>query len=277
MSRLWPDRLLLSLAPGAVALARVSRGPRPRLLDQQRIECDPACGAEPWQGAIAALEAAVAPLRRERLRVTAVLSNHFVRYAVVPYDAAAATPEEESALARFQFRKIHGERSDRWEIRVGTAPRGAPRLASAVDGALIEALRGQFPRQGTVRLVSAQPWLMSVFNLWSRRAAHDAWLLLVEPGRACCARFEARGGFRAVQSVRGEFRSAEDWAALMEREALRAGVGAAADAVVMRADGGDAPVNARALAWTFNGLMPPVLTGYQPLEHAGLAMALSAR
>ena len=276
MSRLWPDRLLVSLAPAAVAAVRVTGRLRPRLADRQVRPCDPDHGAEPWQGALAALDSAIDPLRGTPLRVTVVLSNHFVRYAVVPHDAGARTPDDQLALAAFQFRKIHGERAGAWTVRVAAVRPGLPGLASAVDTALIEALRARFLRRGAARLASVQPWLMAAFNLWSGRPERDAWLLLVEAGRACCLRFESKYGMRTVQNVRGEFSAPDDWAELLERAALRAGANASAKAFVMCADRVAAPA-ATGTAWSFSALAPRAMSGFLPLEHAALSMALSAR
>ena len=71
----------------------------------------------------------------------------------------ARSPREELALARFHFAKVHGERANGWDIRVGAGARGAPRLASAVDAGLIEALRARFPAAGkaAARLGAALP------------------------------------------------------------------------------------------------------------------------
>ena len=275
MSRLWPDRLLVSLEPAAVALARVTGGLKPRLVSKRVIECDPAFGAELWQGAVAALASALQALSGERLRATVVLSNHFVRYILVPFDAGARSPREQLALARFHFAKVYGERANGWDIRVGAGGRGEPRLASALDAGLMDALRARFPRQGKARLVSVQPYLMSAFNLWGRGLARDAWLLLVEPNRACCARVTARGSWQAVQSTRGEFPAADDWAQLLEREGLRSGASPAASTVLVHVPGGGAPVRAETRQWKFTGVTLPALPGYSPLEDGRLALALS--
>ena len=82
---------------------------------------------EPWRGALDDFRLKAAALRR-RVDVSVVLSNHFVRYALLP-PQDAVTPEEELALARFQFTKIHGERVKSWEVRV------CERLACAIDSA----------------------------------------------------------------------------------------------------------------------------------------------
>lgn len=277
MLRLWRDRLLVSLAPDSVALVRIAVGLRPRIIAKQVFECDPAFGAEPWQGAAAALAAAAEPLRGERMNATVVLSNHFVRYAIVPFDAALANPEEELALARFHFARIYGERAKSWDIRLGEAPHGAPRLASAVDAGVIQAIRAYFPRTGKARLVSVQPYLMSAFNRWrSSMAKEDSWLLLVEPQRACLALVAARK-WAAVQTLRGEHPAPEDWAALLDRQQLRTDIEPGLHTVQVHAPAGWKSVSSEAHGWKFIGLTLPPLAGFLPLEDGRLAMALTAR
>jgi hypothetical protein len=274
---LWRDRLLVSLEPGAVALVRVARGLRPRVVAKQSFECDPAFGAEPWQGALATLATAAEPLRRERLDVTVVLSNHFVRYAIVKPDASLSGPEEQLGLARFQFGRIFGERAKGWDIRLSDAPRGAPRLASAVDAALVPAIGACFPQEGNARLVSVQPYLMSAFNCWRGHVTDaDAWLLLVEPERVCLALWAA-GKWVAVQTLRGEHPGAEGLAALLDRQRLRAEIEAAPRDVHIHAPAGGKVAAREAGGWNLRGLALPSVEGFVPREDARFAMALTAR
>jgi hypothetical protein len=144
-----------------------------------------------------------------------VLSNHFVRYLLVPWSDAVRGEEEEQAYLRHHFKKIHGDRANDWVLRSSEARRGAPRLASAIDAALLEALKASFPKGGKARLVSVQPALMAAFN-HHRGAipASGAWLALAEPDRACVA-LHAGGEWRAVQNGKGA------WLALLERERYR--------------------------------------------------------
>jgi hypothetical protein len=277
VSRLLRDRLLVSLAPGAVALARAARGLRPCIDSKHVIECDPAFGAEPWQGAADTLAKAIEPIRDERVDVTVVLSNHFARYAVVPSDTAITSLDEELALARFHFTKIYGERARNWDVRTGNGRHGAPRIASAVDAALIQAVRACFPGNGKARLVSVQPYLMSAFNLWrDTMAKEDAWLLLVEPQRACLALI-ADGAWSTVQASNGEFPAPEDWALLLDRQQLRTGAASASRTVLVHAPDSRRTVSIETGGWKFVGLAPQPVDGFLPLEDRPLAMALTAR
>lgn len=277
MSRLWRDRLLVALAPGAVALLRIAGGLRPRVIAKHAVDCDPAFGAEPWQGAIAALAEATGPLRAERLDATVVLSNHFVRYAIVKTDAALTDREEQLALARFHFARIYGERAKSWDVRLGAGARGEQRVASAVDAGLIPAIGACFPRQGKARLVSVQPYLMSAFNQWrGAMAKEDGWLLLVEPQRVCLALVAARQ-WASVQTLRGEYPGTEDWAALLDRQQLRAGTEPAPRSAHVHAPAGGKAVPGEAHGWKLFGLTLPPLAGFAPLDDARYAMALTAQ
>ncbi|HEX6529500.1 MAG TPA: hypothetical protein VF004_06760 [Burkholderiales bacterium] len=152
MSLLWPERLTFALEAGEGALQELARK--------------------------------AAALRR-RADVTVVLSNHYVRYAVVPGGGAAGA-EEEIALARFHFTKIHGERAKEWEVRVSDG------LACAIDAALLHEIKAVF--KGKARLVSVQPYLMHAYNGARRRIPREgAWLVLAEKGRTCLARLAAHG------------------------------------------------------------------------------------
>jgi hypothetical protein len=201
---LWPERAVLTFSPPQHA----------------------AGDGEPWQGALEELGQEVAALRR-RVDVTVVLSNHFVRYAVLPEEGGAATPDEELALARFQFAKIHGERARAWEVRVSPRDGGA-QLACAIDTALLEGIKREFLANKNAKLVSVQPALMAAFNLLRPRIPREgAWLLLAERGRTCLARLAPKG-WASVHN--GRETDADE---LLERERSRAS-GEALPAVVLR-------------------------------------------
>lgn len=174
MSLLWPERLAVSLEPHRLAVG------------DRVIDVDPAYGSEPWHGVLEAFRREALAWRS--LRVSVVLSNRFARFAVVPRWAEAASPEEELALARFHFLKVHGERAKSWEVRMASA--GAEtQLACAIDAGLLEGLKDCLPR-----LVSVQPYLICAFNAWRRYIPrHGAWLMLEESDRVCVARIGAHG------------------------------------------------------------------------------------
>jgi len=272
--RLSRDRLLVSLAPSEVALVRVQGRLHPHMTDKSFLSCDPQFGREPWEGAAAALEGAAKALRARPLDVTVVLSSHFVRYATLPWSDALDSVQEELAYAQHGFTRIYGERAKGWTLRIADAPAGAPRLASAVDSALIEALRGCFPKGAKAKLVSVQPYFMSAVNRWRGEIpAQGAWFLLVEPERACLA-LHAKGRWQAVQSVKGRFEAPEDWVALVERERLRIDSDSP-ETLLVRSEAASRAWP-KISGWSLRALTLPALKGYRPLEDGRYALALAA-
>ena len=212
MSRLSKDRLLIGLAPAEMTVLRLRGVLKEKPIEKASVACDPAFGNEPWQGALAALKSLQIA---ERCNVTVVLSNHFVRYAIVPWSNALGTAAEETAYIRHHFAKIHGERAKAWSLRATQSAADAPRLASAIDSALLAAMREALQEKPLARLISVQPQLMSKFNEWRKAIpAGGAWLVLAEPDRACVA-LHAEGRWRSVQNGKGA------WRALLDRERHR--------------------------------------------------------
>ena len=196
MSRLWPERLTAILDPHRVMVGR------------RMVDADAAYGTESWHGALHALQQELFS-RKERLDVSVILSNHFVRYAIVPPKNGAASADEELALARFHFARIHGERAKTWEVRL------SGEVACAIDISLLKSLKDCF--SGKARLVSVQPYLMHAYNQWRPRIPREgAWLVLAESERVCLARL-APQGWASVHNGRDA-----DWQQALERERSRA-------------------------------------------------------
>lgn len=276
MSRLWPDRLLVSLEPAAVRWVRLTGIRRRRIAEKRTLDADPGFGTEPWRGALEALRRQAGEWRREALRVTVVLSNCFVRYALVPAPGASGR-DEALALARFQFAKIHGGRARDWEVRLTQSRIGASLPACAIDKELLTALEACFPRSARPRLVSVQPYLMSAFNHWrDRMPKAGGWLLLTEP-HGVCAALHAGGEWRAIRTVRTTACTPADLEALLERERYGAGVDPVPHTVLLRADHGVRAALEALLGSAVTRLEISPLPGLFPDEIERYALGLSAR
>ncbi len=146
-------------------------------------------------------------------RVTYVLPNALVRYAVVPWSDGLASPDEEAAYVRHHFARVHGERAKAWVVRASPERRGRPRLCSAVDRETIESVKKSFAGK-KARLVSIQPALMAAFNRVRKDIPREgAWLVMTDGERSCVALYS--DGWRSVQNARGP------WRELLERERHR--------------------------------------------------------
>jgi len=118
----------------------------------------------------------------DRAELAIVLSNHFVRYAVLPWSSALKTEAEWAAYAQHAFVSIYGSGAANWRISLGRRSPGKSRVASAIDATLLCSL------QGLPGVVSVKPYLVSAFN--ARRSAFDgepAWFVLQERGRVTLA------------------------------------------------------------------------------------------
>ncbi len=276
MSLSWRERLLVSLAPGDVSWLRLAGPFRPKLIGKGIVAVESGYGTRPWDGAIAALRAETARWSRDRLSVRIVLSNHFVRYALVPPSNDVSGHDEELALARFHFNKIHGESSRHWDVRLSPGRAGAPRLACATDSALLDALRQSFPAGGRPQLASVQPLLMSVYNSGgSAMPGTGAWIVMAEPERACVALLKG-GQWHAVQNVKGRYADADAWIALVERERWRVTLDAVPDTLLVHAAQGSALPQRTHGAWKVRAIEARWPVGLLPSRDGAFIRALSA-
>lgn len=223
MSLLWPEQIRIVLHPTQVALLRLANGRSRRILTKQIVSCIPGLnGTPPWRSALHALEAALPEFCTKKAEATVVLSNHFVRYALISHSDQVTTAEEEQALIQHHFTRIYGTASAHWHLSISSAARPDwPRLACAVDQELIEALRALFPSRKPV-LRSIQPYLMAAFNQYRNRFPASTWLALVEDGVLCLARLEDKQ-WRVIKCIKIGDDWRRDLAIQLEREKFISG------------------------------------------------------
>jgi len=197
---LWRDHLRIGLGSKWLALAGYRHGLRPTLARKEIIAVESADDSVPWQAGVDALPTALALAGPRRVDVTVVLSNHYVRYALLPWSATLKTQAEWLALARHRFSSVHGPAAEEWIIRISETGRESPRIACAIDRALLTALEERI--SGPASLVSVQPYLMAAFNRM-RPVIGDAscWLVVEEPGRLTLALIQ-RGEWYAIRGRR---------------------------------------------------------------------------
>lgn len=200
MSRLWPDELGVHLAPRRLCLVRTRRGLRRSVVREQSRPVEPG-GPGGWEGALAALEAELALPDWVGVGVRVVLSDHWVRYAVVPYAAELGSAEEREAHARELLASAYGDAVTGWTLCVSDSPPGAARIACAMPGALLAAL-GEACARARAKLRSVQPQLIAAHNRWRNVIpADDAWFVTIDEGSLAAARMRGTG-FDRVHAVR---------------------------------------------------------------------------
>lgn len=280
MSPLWRDELRVVLAPEQVVLVRLgraltTRGLTPQVEEKIVVDCAPiTAGEAAWDAALKALEKEMLRLLARRTVAQVILSNHFVRYTLMPWSETLSNAAEDEAYARHCFRQLYGADAEQWELRLSPERTGLPRLVSAVDARLLAALRGVFERNG-VALASIQPRLMAAYNN-SRPILKNssAWFALVEPGSLCLVLLQD-GRWASVRTMR----IGSDWrdtlSRALEREAYLAEANADTQTVFLWAPelGKEAlPESGR---WQITPLQPRVHPALAPQYEAPFAMALS--
>jgi len=215
VSLLWRNHLRISLCAERLVLAGYARGlragkPRGEVLP---VQVQP--NAEEWRGAVDALPQALRAYGNHDVSV--VIADQFVRYVLLPWNAALKSAEQWMALARHRLTAVHGAAAAGWDIKLTeTAPMG-PRLACAADRELIQELSAKLVA-ANARLVSAQPFLVTAFNRIRTTIGNGScWLVIEEPGRLTLA-FIQRGVWVAIRSRRSDSGWRELLPGLIERE-----------------------------------------------------------
>lgn len=270
----WHDELRIALSPDRVAAVRIETGWRPGVAAKHIVPCAAAApDAQLWQPATAALENALREFGGKPADVAIVLSNHFVHYALVPQSGELDDDAEEMAFVRHCFARIYGRIADDWSFRLSDEAPGELRVAAAVNGSLLDAIREAVgPTQ--FRLRSIQPFLMTAFNGYRRHlAGQTMWFVAAERGRLCVALLHG-GRWESVRAMR----VGDDWLAelpvILDREAQLAGI---------PDSGGDVWLCAPEHAGTFppaagkrpvRPMRPAPRRGFSPAADARFAMAM---
>ena len=161
MSPLWRNHLRISLCAERLVLADYERGLRPGTGKASVTPVQGNPNHPEWRAALDALPSALADFRGRDASV--VLADQFVRYVLLPWNAALKNADQWLALARHRLGAVHGAAAADWNVRLTeTAPSG-PRLACALDRELLAELAAKLVA-ADVRLVSVQPFLVAAFN-----------------------------------------------------------------------------------------------------------------
>lgn len=262
MSPRWSERLCAALSPAGVTAGVWARGWSPQPAERVSLPCAAASSGPRWAPALAGLHEWLAARGRRRAGLRVVLSNHFVRYLVLPWHDGMAGTAEREALARHLLRETYGELAEGWHVKLGPCAFGLPALACAVDRELVAGLH-TLAEGASLRLDAVQPMLMPAFNQFHRELASDACLLVLEPGCLCSA--VVRGGqWQAVQVSR----VGGGWnEALVERQIAVHGLASDMPVFLFDASGRAEPLRD---GQAYRALRPPAT------RHADPALALFA-
>jgi hypothetical protein len=195
------------------------------------LACGEADGTA-WRPALDALGCGLANLKWQGADAHVTVSNHFVRYAIVPAAGKLRGEVERAAAARHALRAAYGERADRWRVVLGDSGTGGATVAAAMDPELVDGIAATLAA-ANLRPVAIEPLLATAFNLCRRSInGQAAWLAVAEPGRVCVAHLD-RGGWARLRVERTRGPLADELPAALERSRLADGVDAGAGRVLL--------------------------------------------
>src|SRR4051794_32360936 len=214
----WRDELRIALSPYSLALARITRRGTAKVIRKEILSCA-ATSTSDWTGAVAALHGALQDSSWAGSDARVIVSNHFVRYALVTWSEHLDSDDEKRAWVSHAFAERYGESQTPLEYRWSEEGPNGVCVASAMEHELLSQLRAAF-ESTSVRLVSLQPYLMAAFNRCKGKASRShAWMLFPEPGRVCVAAV-AQGAWRALRSKTIDMDWQRDLPLFLQRELL---------------------------------------------------------
>jgi hypothetical protein len=232
------DEQRVVLRPDRVVLAQMKRewtrhGMKRHVHSMQELPClAPSGDGMPWSGALSVLESVLPELAGKKSHATVILSNHFMRYALIPWSDSIFDAKEIEAYAQHTFREIYGRDANIWELSISSGKSGMQQMAGATDTRLLDSLREMFGRAG-VNLKSIQPHLMLAYNACKASLrGRSAWLALVEQGNLCLVLLQ-EGRWTWVRTMRIGVRWQEELPLLLERETFNACAGSGINDVLL--------------------------------------------
>lgn len=223
MLPLWREQIRIALSPDQVLWVRLSKGLRRQVTEKVLLQCRQETSGPGWRAPLAVLAAKLNEAKAQRAEVVVILSNHFVRYTMLPWSEQVESAEEEEALARICFEKIYGHLASAWALRISPVPPGSACPASAIDQALLEELNVLF-ESGRSHLASIQPYLMASFNYWRRQLkSREYCFVLAENGRLCIAAVRDNQ-WLGVRTLQSNGSLASELPQIVEREILLLGL-----------------------------------------------------
>ena len=272
-SRWWPRQLRIALCPDKVVVTALERGWRLRVLDKRIVEVSGEATGRPWEAALAALAEALPESATSNTAATIVLSNHFVRYAIVPWRDNVTGATEQLALARHCFRNIHGDAASGWDIKVSDGGFRRNALASAIDRELLDGLDRLFSER-KIALSSLQPYFMTACNRFRRELAshRSGCIAVLERGRAALGIFD-RAGWQALAVRRIGDVSMDTLIPVLAQELQSANLAELPEHLFIAAVE-DPRMDFASGNWSTHALKLKAQLGFSPLDDARYAMAL---
>ena len=270
MLPLWRDKVRIVLCKDRLIILHYQGGRRPRIHSKQVY---PYTGVETgWQPLLGLLESVLKDKDWKQADTMVVLSNHFVRFLVLPWNEAILSGDEKMALVQHRFDEVYGEASSTWNFRLNEGSFGTPSIACAIPQKLLDQLKALF-ETSPLRLKSVQPYLMTAFNACRNELGKDpSWFVLAERDNICVGLLQD-GQWSSIRLRNVVSDWLEEAMLMLEREALLATGGNKHTKVFIFAPETSSVATIKREPWTINRLMLTPLPEISKAEMSNFAMA----
>lgn len=217
MSLLWRDQMQVFFAPGRVELVRSFRGIKPKQATKLAAACELNPDLPAWEQPLRQLDQMITDAAG--MDITIMISNDFVRYAVVSPQTQIASPAELYAYAAFHMREVYGERVAGWTLSMSAWDPCGGGVCAAIESTMLQQLTELAARRD-MRLKSIVPYLSGAFDQWRKRFDRERiWFALVETGRLCLASLSS-GAWQGIRSQRMLHNVEDELLAALDQEAI---------------------------------------------------------
>lgn len=180
MLPLFRKQLYVVIYPDRLILRGLGKGIRRTILLQNEIPCHPQPDAPNWQSALSTFEYWLASSEMKEADVTIILSNHFVRYSLIPDSTEVNSRDEARTLAKIIFEEIYGSPAKQWGFAIEEGVDGESRLIAAIDSDFLNKIV-EVLKICSMRLSTITPYFVSVFNRFHRQISNsDCFFALIE-------------------------------------------------------------------------------------------------
>jgi hypothetical protein len=268
--RLWSDQVRIALCPDRVITLHSKAGLRPRIVAKQIHKYS---GSEAgWQATLPVLKTAVENLDTKNAEATLIISNHYTRFLLLPWNDVSLTEAEQFSLLQHRFDEVYGETSASWELRLHTGSFGSASLASGIEQDFLTQVKSVFGTS-SLRLKSVQPYLMAAFNACRKQLGNEkTWLAVVEEGVFCVALIHG-GQWQRIRSRQIESDWLEEVLVSIEREMMLDETGGESSKVLVYAPDSRLSKPIKRGTMVIHPLFPSPRAMLSPLDMHSYAMA----
>jgi hypothetical protein len=225
------DRLRIFMHPQYLIAVRSGRD---KIIHKKIVPCPPASGndEDSWSPVLVVLPELLNEKDWRGAKPQLILSNHFVRYALIPWQGNLSSHDERQAFLRHNFQLAYGDAARDWDLRISDNGIHQAALASGVEQRLLMSLHSIFQNAG-FETSQIYPHLMVAINKSLREITYDSyWFVMMEDDRLCAALIQ-KGHWRSVRSCACSADISWQISALIERESIICGIDTAGWPVVM--------------------------------------------